>query len=33
VVGGRGDPSWTHIEASVALIGIPEADAIALGAE
>jgi hypothetical protein len=28
-----GDPSWTHIEASVALIGIPETDAIALGAE
>ncbi len=28
-----GDPSWTHVEASVALTGIPEADAIALGAE
>jgi len=28
-----GDASWTHVEASVALIGIAEADAIALGAE
>jgi hypothetical protein len=28
-----GDPSWTHVEASVALAGIPEADAITLGAE
>jgi len=28
-----GDPSWTHVEASVALTGIPEADAVALGAE
>jgi hypothetical protein len=28
-----GDASWTHVEPSVALIGIPEADAIALGAE
>ncbi len=28
-----GDPPWTHVEASVALIGIPEADAIALGTE
>jgi Protein of unknown function (DUF3293) len=28
-----GDPSWTHVEASVALIGIREADAVALGAE
>jgi hypothetical protein len=33
VVGGRGRPPWTHSEASVALIGIPEADAIALGAQ
>jgi hypothetical protein len=28
-----GDPSWTHVEAGVALVGIAEADAIALGAE
>jgi hypothetical protein len=28
-----GDPPWAHVEASVALIGIPEADAVALGAE
>ncbi|HEX4291867.1 MAG TPA: DUF3293 domain-containing protein [Trebonia sp.] len=28
-----GDPTWTHIEAGVALIGIAEADAVALGAE
>jgi Protein of unknown function (DUF3293) len=28
-----GDATWTHVEASVALIGIAEADAIALGAE
>lgn len=28
-----GDPSWTHVEASVALVGVAEADAIALGAE
>jgi hypothetical protein len=28
-----GDPSWTHVEASVALVGVPEADAVALGAE
>jgi hypothetical protein len=28
-----GDATWTHVEASVALIGIVEADAIALGAE
>jgi Protein of unknown function (DUF3293) len=28
-----GDPLWTHVEASVALIGIPEAAAVALGAE
>ena len=28
-----GDPSWTHVEASVALLGIPAADAVALGAE
>lgn len=27
-----GDASWTHIEASVALVGISEPDAIALGA-
>jgi Protein of unknown function (DUF3293) len=28
-----GDPSWTHVEASAAVIGMNEADAIALGAE
>jgi len=28
-----GDPSWTHVEASAAVIGMDEADAIALGAE
>jgi hypothetical protein len=28
-----GDPSWKHVEAGVALVGIAEADAIALGAE
>ena len=28
-----GDPSWTHIAASAAVIGMDEADAIALGAE
>ena len=28
-----GDPTWTHVEAGVALIGIAEADAVALGAE
>ena len=28
-----GDATWTHVEAGVALIGIAEADAIALGAE
>jgi hypothetical protein len=28
-----GDPYWTHVEAGVALVGIAEADAIALGAE
>ena len=28
-----GDPTWTHVEAGVALVGIAEADAIALGAE
>ena len=27
-----GDPAWAHVEAGVALIGVPEADAIALGA-
>jgi hypothetical protein len=27
-----GDPSWTHVEASAAVIGIAEANAIALGA-
>jgi len=27
-----GDPSWTHVEASVALVGVREPDAIALGA-
>jgi hypothetical protein len=27
-----GDPPWRHVEASVALVGLPEADAIALGA-
>jgi Protein of unknown function (DUF3293) len=28
-----GDPSWTHIEPGAAVIGMDEADAIALGAE
>jgi hypothetical protein len=28
-----GDATWTHVEASVALIGVAEAEAIALGAE
>ena len=28
-----GDPSWTHVEPGAAVIGIDEADAIALGAE
>ena len=28
-----GDPSWTHVEASAAVIGMGEADAIALAAE
>jgi hypothetical protein len=28
-----GDPSWTHVEESAAVIGIDEADAIALGAQ
>jgi uncharacterized protein DUF3293 len=28
-----GDPTWTHVEAGVALVGIAEADAIALAAE
>ena len=28
-----GDPSWTHVEASAAVIGMSEADAIALGAQ
>lgn len=28
-----GDPSWTHVEASAAVIGMGEADAIALGAQ
>jgi hypothetical protein len=28
-----GDPSWTHVEASAAVIGMAEADAIALGAQ
>ena len=28
-----GDPSWTHVEPGVALIGVDQADAIALGAE
>lgn len=28
-----GDPSWTHVEDSVAVIGMDEADAIALGAK
>jgi hypothetical protein len=28
-----GDPSWTHVEQGAAVIGIDEADAIALGAE
>jgi len=28
-----GDPSWTHVEPGAAVIGMDEADAIALGAE
>ena len=28
-----GDPSWTHVEPSAAVIGMDEADAVALGAE
>ena len=28
-----GDPSWTHVEASAAVIGMAEADAITLGAQ
>jgi hypothetical protein len=28
-----GDPYWTHVEAGVALVGVAEAEAIALGAE
>ena len=28
-----GDPSWTHVEPGAAVIGVDEADAIALGAE
>ena len=28
-----GDPSWTHVEVSAAVIGMDEGDAIALGAE
>ena len=28
-----GDPSWTHVEPSAAVIGVDEADAVALGAE
>ncbi len=28
-----GDPSWTHVEDSAAVIGMDEADAIALGAQ
>jgi hypothetical protein len=28
-----GDPSWKHVEVSAAVIGMDEADAIALGAE
>jgi hypothetical protein len=28
-----GDPSWTHVEPGAAVIGLDEADAIALGAE
>jgi hypothetical protein len=28
-----GDPSWTHVEESAAVIGMDEADAIALGAQ
>ena len=29
--GARGDPSWMHVEASAAVIGMDEADAVALG--
>jgi Protein of unknown function (DUF3293) len=28
-----GDPSWTHVEPGAAIIGMDEADAVALGAE
>jgi hypothetical protein len=28
-----GDPAWKHVEAGVALLGVAEADAVALGAE
>jgi Protein of unknown function (DUF3293) len=28
-----GDPTWTHVEAGVALVGVAEAEAVALGAE
>jgi hypothetical protein len=28
-----GDPSWTHVEPGAAVIGVDEADAVALGAE
>ena len=28
-----GDPSWTHVEPGVAVLGMDEADALALGAE
>jgi hypothetical protein len=29
----RGDPSWTHVEPGVAVLGMDEADALVLGAE
>ena len=31
--GAGGDPSWTHVEPGAAVIGMDEADAVALGAE
>jgi hypothetical protein len=31
--GTGGDPSWTHVEPGAAVIGMDEADAVALGAE
>ena len=31
--GSGGNPSWTHVEPGAAVIGMDEADAVALGAE